>query len=311
MLKVAAFGWRSVTTYARSGERVVIPNAAIVDQTLRVFSAGEPGRVDSEFPVPVNVPPELVERVVVDVVADLSTVEAAQPVVVAPISFEPISGMPVPAGFVRYRVRYWVRDVHGQSTIEAEVLRRIWHGFQREGIPWPIGVSPDWTAPDTAGDDVLLFAPGERIAVPERHAHRRFKLARGELQLSPPVEILSANLAHGTRAPEYPRLPVMREAQLRRISDQLAAEIGPYAEIAVSEAAQARADVPAIIERVAGEIEDEAGQRRFRDSVTWPEQATMHPGFAFAAKRDGTGRLVSDPPTRAATYATIVALPQK
>jgi small-conductance mechanosensitive channel len=308
MIEIQSFGWRSVTGTAGGGTRLVVPNAMLVDKTLHVFPRAEPARLDTEFQVPLNVAPERIERLVTELVSDMAVVELTRPITVMLLAFDPQHGL------ARYRLRYWVRDILNKSSIEAEALRRIWHGFQREQIPWPVPSYFDpglheWSAVAKEHRDVLLFAPGERVILPARYERSRLTLASGELRISPAIEVLSMHLGRAMLWAEQTDGPLTREAALRRVSDKLAEAVGPYAEFAVSEAALVTPSIDAVVDKVAVEIDDEAARTRFLAAFPRQQSALLGPGFSFKARRDSAGRLVSDPPTRAATYATLLGSP--
>ena len=162
-------------------------------------------------------------------------------------------------------------------------------------------------ASDLSPDDVLLYAPDERIIVPERHRNSQFLLGEGELRMSTPAEVLASNLGHAVRWDEVSRAPLSRRAALRTISERLAEEIGPYAELAVSEAASKADNIEKVIDIASSEIEGALARQRFRDALTPTEASILRAGFRFNVRRDGAGLLVSDPPTRALTYVGILA----
>jgi small-conductance mechanosensitive channel len=334
-VEVVSLGWRSVVARTASGDRMTIPNARIADQTLRIFSQTEASRIETLFPAPLTIPPRLIDGLVTELISDMAVVETMLPIVVTPVAFDTVGG------FARYRARYWVRDVVNRTDIDGEVLRRIWHGFQREHIPWPVAgffdaklrewatdssapgsslhisfqdrlvtsaESGDRTGAPERANDVLLFAPGERMVIPEHHRDSRFLLAEGELRISTPSEVLSSNLGHAVRwqEQEVSRMPLSRRAALRIISDRLAEEIGPYAELAVSEAASKTDSIDDVIELASTEIDGALARKTFREALTHTDATILRRGYRFAARRDSAGLLMSDPPTRAMTYVAIL-----
>ena len=335
-VEVVSLGWRSVVARTAGGDRMTIPNARLADQTLRIFPRTEASRIETQFPAPLTIPPRLIDGLVTELISDMTVIETTLPIIVAPVTFETV------AGFARYRARYWVRDIVSRSDIDGEVLRRIWHCFQRERIPWPVASFFDaklreWVTDSSAPgrtesslhvcfrdwlvtsaeirerggvsdrpDDVLLFAPDERIVIPERHRDSRFMLAEGELRISTPSEVLSSNLGHAVRWQEISRLPLSRRAALRSISDRLAQEIGPYAELAVSEAASKADSIDDVIEQVSSEIDGALARQDFREALAHRDATVLRRGYRFSAYRDSAGLLMSDPPTRAMSYIAIL-----
>ena len=101
-------------------------------------------------------------------------------------------------------------------------------------------------------------------------------------------------------------MPFSRRAALRTISDRLAQEIGPYAELAVSEAASKTDSIDEVIEQVSSEIDGALARRDFRDALSHGDLTILRRGYRFVARRDSAGLLMSDPPTRAMSYVAIL-----
>ena len=101
-------------------------------------------------------------------------------------------------------------------------------------------------------------------------------------------------------------MPLSRRAALRTISDRLAQEIGPYAELAVSEAASKTDSIEEVIERVSSEIEGALARQDFREGLAHRDATILRRGYRFSAHRDSAGLLMSDPPTRAMSYIAIL-----
>ena len=97
-----------------------------------------------------------------------------------------------------------------------------------------------------------------------------------------------------------------RRAALRNISDRLAEKIGPYAELAVSEAASKSDSIDEVIEQVSSEIDGALARQDFREALAHRDATVLRRGYRFSAYRDSAGLLMSDPPTRAMSYIAIL-----
>ena len=94
---------------------------------------------------------------------------------------------------------------------------------------------------------------------------------------------------------------------LERIASHLARAIGPYAEIAVREAAAADPRPSAVRAAVADEIEDPQARAAFLRDVPVDEGASWLPGFVFGLQGGAYPR-VSDPPLRAVRSAILIPI---
>jgi hypothetical protein len=337
LVEITRLDWRTAVGRRKDGTVVVVPNARISNETLVVYPAGRPVRLDTVFPAPATVPPQRITDLVAELIADFPQVDAGFPVMVMLDGHEPEHAA------VRYRARYWIRNTWDRPEVGSEVLRRVWYAFQRQGIPWPVSrlYGPDRRMPHPGelapggrplaeavaaalppaasgrgraeaarrlaeGGELLLYAPDERIILPARCAGRVFLLLSGEAR----IEAGGAGVLADAAAPPLLRIQRLgRAATLRRVADALARNIGPYAEHAVRRAA-ARAPTPAELRReVAGEIVDPHRRERFLAELGEEGEASLGAGLVFRAKRDAVGRLGSDPPLCAVDEVAVLAVP--
>lgn len=338
--RIESMNWRSVIGRRRDHTKIIIPNAKLAGETIRVYPEDRSTRHDTFFYAPVSIPPQRVSKLVRELVSDLTFVEATRPVSVAPVQ-----QMPDMAA-LKYRVRYRIAYYFEIPEVEGEVLRRIWYGFQRHGIPLPVSrlygqelrdrqtgplgfpegydlhdavrdalADPDRTDPVTdkleEAGQVLLYGPGERIVIPQAWKGRRYLLAAGALNQDDPD--FADRRCYGPVPREGARRLFIYQladtARIQEIADLLADYIGPYAETAVKRAAVSAADMPALCHRVAGEIGDMAERDDFLAKVLPRHLPSRSPGLVFTAERDFAGQYVSKPHYRAEDEAVIMVVP--
>src|SRR3954449_2861808 len=187
----------------------------------------------------------------------------------------------------------WVRRYHDMSEVEGEIQLRLWYVFQRhrllalpeskepgtassaflrspraleslvaEGLEangWPAAEAAS-AAPQLAAQGLLLlFAPGERLALPDDLENWAPMILQGQA-----AALQTSGLADRERRDGLAAGAASRAAALHAVARELAGYIGPYAERAVNRAAGiARADLAALCRMVAEEIPDEADRNRF------------------------------------------------
>ena len=336
LVEIVRLDWRTVVGQRKDGSLLVIPNSRISNETLVIHPAGRPARLDTVFPAPASVPPQRVTDLVSELIVDFPQVDSAFPVMVMVDGHEPEHAA------VRYRARYWVRNLWDRPEIGSEVLRRIWYAYQRNGIDWPASrlFFPDRRtaraaeapfgagrladaveaalppgrragrreAADriAAGSRLLMFAPGERVVLPAWcGGYLLFLVSGNAVAETGPGGILGLSAV----PPALPIQRIGRSATLRRTADALASYIGPYAEHAVGEAAEGTSSLRDLRARVAREIEDPVHRERFLADLGEEEEAMIGPGRLLRVRRDPAGRLCSAPPARAADEFVVLAVP--
>jgi len=343
---IESMNWRSVIGRRRDHTKVIIPNAKLASETIKVYPEDRATRHDTYIYAPVSIPPQRVSKLVRELVSDLTYVEAIRPVYVAPIEQMP------DIAALKYRVRYRIAYYFEIPEVEGEVIRRIWYGFQRHDIPLPVSrlyseelrdrqtgplgfpegydladavrdalYSDDQTVDedrvvavkDQLEDEgrVLLYGPGERIIIPDAWKGRKYLLAAGALNQDDPD--FADRRKYGGWPEEGARRLFVHQladtAQLQDLSDLLASYIGPYGERAVKKASLSASDYVELCQICAGEIEDEACRRDFLAKVLPRHADSRKPGLVFTAARDFAGHYVSEPHLRAVDEAVIIAIP--
>lgn len=326
-VEVTSLGWRAVVGRTTSGRRVVIPNARLSDSVTQVAPGDKPTEALFHFLADVDTRPDLISDLVGEMMIDLPLVEESLPVLVAPVSYQPRHRA------LRYRVKYWIRRYAQADDVQAEAHRRLWYVFQRNALAYPVApwaseaaAQPPGLAPETverlvrgalgagaANDetarrlrkagDLLLFAADEYLIAPPRVEGRVFLILQGEAETRAPLETLRQAEAESA----LHRLG--RTAAVRRIAEELARYIGPYAEFAVGRAARTAPDTAELCRAVALEIADPNDRETFLEAV-WPEaRARFGPGQWLDARRDAAGSLICGGGLRARRETALLAVP--
>lgn len=153
--------------------------------------------------------------------------------------------------------------------------------------------------------EVLLYAPGERIIVPDRMEGWSFLLLRGVAVVAPEFDVPSLS---DEGPPGRPLWRLGRGAAVRHLAEELAQQIGPYAEHAVRSAARTAGDLDELCVAVASEIPDETARARFLLDVRPERPAAHRPGLLFRARRDAAGRLECEERLRACDEIMVLAI---
>ena len=333
-VRIESMNWRAAIGRRPDGRLLVIPNAKLTDASTEVLRADEAHRVEMTFLGPLDHPPQQVCDVVQEIVSDLALVDKSVPVAVAPIGFEPDKES------IRFRVHYWTKAYWNRSLIEGEVGRRIWYAFQRNRIPFPHPTACAISAtaqkaldkvqqdPAEFGAEIarlfhlpkadeqigriaaearlLLFAPDERIIMPEWSDGWRYLLFRGEtvevpeFDLTPEIASTQTQLAIERLGPT---------AAITRLADELSLIIGPYAKLAVTRAGDRTETYEHLCREVALEIENRQERQAFLDKMLPDRQRASKPGAIVCVRRNASGQLASEPSMRAHGEVALVAVP--
>jgi small-conductance mechanosensitive channel len=340
-IEVTSMSWRSIVGRKSSGAVAIIPNARIADSQLDVLRGDQPARVDITVTAAIAEAPHRVGQALIEAIHDLPGVDAAQPVMVEPAEYRPVEGSVV------YHVGYGVRRPYDVARTRRMLVSRVWYLFQREGIDWPPphvlrepaaaglpqpdafnGARLDRLA-DVRASDIrsvalapglgrelmgqtiaacgppLHYADGERIVRPHRVTDfALFLLAEGEVR-----DVSGTHWRDGAydMSSEPQTRLSSRNLAIERITSHLARAIGPYAEVAVREAAAVDPGPAAVKVAVAAEIEDAQAREAFLRGVQVDDESCYQPGFVFGLQ-DGAYRRVSSPPMRAVGRAVIVPI---
>jgi hypothetical protein len=321
-MRVESMSWRTVVARGPNGILLMIPNARLADQEIEILPHDRPVRAETVVKFPSSVPPAVVAAFAADLIPDSPLVDDTRPVTAEPMDWEAGSTM------TSYRLRYWVAHYWDMSAAETDVLRRFWYGFHRHRIasahaaalPLPGYAPPDIAPliraclPDTPHDQsehlarigtCLLFAPGERLALPDWAEGWCFTMLRGTAESHIGIRLtddrLDPDAAHDRRRG--------RVAALQGVTSALAKQIGPFAGYAVARAARRTHDLDALCRTVAMEISDLTDRTAFLDAMVPETAGKFQPGHQFIGHRDATGRLVSDRSLQARDEVLVLAIP--
>jgi len=333
-VRIESMNWRAAIGRRPDGQLLVIPNAKLTDASTQVLQTNDAHRAEFSFLGPIDHPPQQICDLARELVSDLALVEKSKPVTVAPISFEPDKES------IRFRVHYWTRSYFDRVLVEGEIVRRIWYSFQRNRIAFPhptacalsastqSGLNEKLQDPKQMGSEIacmlpggvsaamaegiakesrlLLYAPDERLIMPEWSDGWRYLLLRGEayevpeFDLTPEVASAQGELAVQRLGPT---------AAITRLADELSLIIGPYAKLAVMRAGDRTQTYEQLCREVAQEIDEPDTRERFLDRMLHGRLRTWRPGVTIPARRNASGQLASEPSLRANGEVALLALP--
>jgi small-conductance mechanosensitive channel len=333
-VRIESMNWRAALGRRPDGRLMVIPNGKLTEGSTEVLRANIAHRAEFNFLGPIDHPPQQICELVRDLVSDLALVDKSEPISVAPVSFEPDKES------VRFRIFYWTRSFWERTLIEGEIVRRIWYAFQRNRIAFPHPTAcaisattqsnlenmlerPAELAPQLARilpavssagaaegiakeAKLLLYAPDERLIMPEWSDGWRYLLLRGEayevpeFDLTPEIATTQLHLAVERLGPT---------AAITRLADELSRIIGPYAKLAVTRAGDRTQTYEQLCREVSLEIDDKAKRQAFVDRMLHANLRTWSPGAHIAARRNASGQLASEPSLRASGEVALLAIP--
>ena len=313
-VQVESLNWRNVTGRRRNGGVMVIPNAKLADGELQVLPYNRAIRSEIVLKAPGTLSPQQVADIVSELISDLAELDPARPIVVAPAQHEP-EGSAAP-----YSLRYWVMHYWDAEAVEGEIFRRLWYGFRRHRFEGTTeSEKPDITellaaaAPDVPQDirdslqqkgETLIFAPGERVVVPEGHDGWSFMLLRGDAVGAPEYDI------GGNDIQQIHLLDQLgRGAAVRYLANSLAAHIGPYAEFAVRKLSRTAADLDELCRDLAEEIPDGVARAQFLADMQPAQGKLFRPGVMLRSHRNAAGLLVCEPRLKARGELLVLAIP--
>jgi small-conductance mechanosensitive channel len=332
-VRIESMNWRAAIGRRPDGRLIVIPNGKLTDTSTEVLRADGTHRAELNFLGPIDHPPQPICDLVRELVSDLALVDKTQPIAIAPLGFEPEKDS------VRFRIHYWTRSYTERTLIEGEIVRRIWYSFQRNRIAFPhptacaisasaqddldrllqdpailgpqiarvlpAGISADAARMAKEGR-VLLFAPDERVVMPEWSDGWRYLLLRGEAYEVPEFDL----------TPEIGRTQLQLSveqlgptAAITQLADELSLIIGPYAKLAVMRAGDRTETYEDLCRQVALEIDDPQRRQQFLDKMLKARRRLWRPGVMVAARRNASGQLASEPSLRASGEVALLALP--
>lgn len=129
--RVVEINWRATKVLTLDEAHVIIPNGQLAQASIRNFTKPEPWSRRSLFVIaPYDVPPQRVQRVILDAIrGSFGVLEHPAPSVVT-------------NDFKDRGVEYWVRlfttDFDKRDRVDGMARDRIWYAFARQGIEIPV-----------------------------------------------------------------------------------------------------------------------------------------------------------------------------
>lgn len=126
--RVQGIGWRSTALITRDLEILDVPNALLARAVVTNYRGSAVG--DQLFvDVIEKTPPNVVKRVIGEVLHEVPDVVAMPPAVVEVEEFSGFS--------VKYRIHFWMRDYARQERVRDAIMTSLWYAFRRHDIEIP------------------------------------------------------------------------------------------------------------------------------------------------------------------------------
>jgi small-conductance mechanosensitive channel len=345
LAQVETIGLRSIRARHADGSLVIVPNTTIAGSPQTLFRPGTILRTEVSIPAPISVPPSYVAEIIKGAVSGIDEVCDDRP-----ISVE-LNAMHPQEGLVDFRVRCWAPSVIIDDDPLAPIVRlRVWHAYQRHGIVMPrsrlhpdpdtlplttsIRIGPqepvsrmvsaladarrfrDW---DIAGIERLvrggrrlLYSPNEPILLPRDLDQAVAVLVAGEVRLFGPEP--SAFEWIEPAANEVRDLGPIVDWEIEtllNVEAKLAFAIGPYARLAVRQAAREATDLTTLYRGLAALIHDPASRDEFLRAAPQDVVRNFGPGTAFAVRCEGRGLAAPGGALTALAQVELLAIPSE
>jgi small-conductance mechanosensitive channel/CRP-like cAMP-binding protein len=252
--EVTEITWRATKLRTRQGNQVIVPNGELAKAAIINYSEpASPTRIEVEVGTHYNNPPNVVKRVILDVLDREPLVLKVPAPVVHVMSFD--------ASSILHRARFWIQHYPMDEIITDRVRTAIYYAFKRENveIPYPIAIeyggeledmSPDTgavkraeallaatdlfgllSAEDrqalVAAAPLRLFGDGEILVRQGEAGHSAFVVFEGRVRVSlDPGDVELARLDRGAYFGEMSLLTGdPRTASVRAVGDCTVLEI--------------------------------------------------------------------------------------
>lgn len=252
--EVTEITWRATKLRTRHGNQVIVPNGELAKAAIINYSEpASPTRIEVEVGTHYNNPPNVVKRVILEVLDREPLVLKTPAPVVHVMSFD--------ASSILHRARFWIQHFPMDEIIADRVRTAIYYAFRRENveIPYPIAIeyggeladmSPDTGAVKRAEEllaatdlfgllsvedrqalvaaaPLRLFGAGETLVRQGEAGHSAFVVVEGRVRVSlDPGDIELALLDRGAYFGEMSLLTGdPRTASVRAVGDCTVLEI--------------------------------------------------------------------------------------
>jgi small-conductance mechanosensitive channel len=324
LARVEVVGWRSIAVRRADGTQVIAPNTTIAANPMAVFQLGTMLRSEAMISAPISVPPSTVADIIRHAVMGIAEVSRDHPVAVDFHATRPLEGW----AEYRVRC-FGRATIMEDDPLAPIIRLRVWYAYQRHGIAEPRwSLQPGRAAflPDThvarIGPETpiaqmvsalagtrrwrdrtpadleglvrrgrrLLYAPDEPILLPRDLDHAVATLVAGAVRMSGPVPS-TPDWIEPAVSEAHDRAPAIEWdiETLLEVESQLGHAIGPYARLAVRQAARDAADLATLYRKLAALIDDPATRDQFLSKAPPSGVHYFGPGTAFAVRCRGRG----------------------
>ncbi len=346
LAQMEAIGLRAIKARRPDGTVVIVPNTTIAGNTVAVFRPGEFLRTEVLVPAPISIPPGHVADIIKAAVSAIDEVSPDHPINVDLNAMRPEEGLVEYR--VRCFARAALLD---DDPLAPAVRTRVWYAYQRHGIVMPRSrLHPDgdallaFTAPVRIGahepvgrmvsalagarrwrdrDQAelerlvrcgrrLLYAPNEPILLPRDLDQAVAVVVAGELRLFGSEPSVPDWIEPAAKE-DHDRGPIVdwEIETLLEVEAKLGLAIGPYARLAVRQAAREASDLATLYRRLASLIVDPASRAEFLRAAPQDAVRDFGPGTAFAVQCRGRGLAAPEGALMALGQAELLAIPSE
>jgi small-conductance mechanosensitive channel/CRP-like cAMP-binding protein len=129
--RVTEINWRETRIVTLDEAEVILPNGQLANAWIRNFTKPEPWSRRSLYVVaPYDVPPNRIQKIILDAIADGLGVMREPPPSVVTNAFTDRG--------VEYWVRFFTTEFGRRDRVDGEVRDRIWYALARHGIEIPV-----------------------------------------------------------------------------------------------------------------------------------------------------------------------------
>lgn len=253
---VEAVRWRGTRLRTYDNNIVIVPNSLLARERIEVFPRNNMNARILRFPIDFDVPPAKVIPILVQAAENVEGVERGMPCIARLGNHGEFAAT--------YEIKYFMADYAQRDRIDADIRRAVWYALQRNGIRLAVPVRAV-----------------ERFRRPVSRAHPELGAIVDRLSgtdiFAPAPEAAKAAIANGARLGVYSRgetvlaegeggrsMFIVHEGRVSvRVDGHEVAQLGEgefFGEMALLTGARRTADVVALTDLVAIEIDKDAVQ---------------------------------------------------
>ncbi|MBV9065010.1 MAG: mechanosensitive ion channel family protein, partial [Methylobacteriaceae bacterium] len=340
--RVEVVGWRSIIVRRMDGVAVVVPNTVIAGNPMPMFRPGALLRSEAMIAAPISVPPGVVADIIRHAVLGITEISTEQPINVDFHATRPQDGLN------DYRIRCFGRSTLIDDDALAPIIRlRVWYAYQRHGIVEPRwAMHPAWAGvvppthlahldPDVPVASMVSAlastcrwhdAPAAELERLTRRGRRLLYTSHEPILLPRDLDRAVAIVSSGevrlsgatTSVPDWiePAFQKVHDRAgadwdaetLQQVESHLGHTIGPYARLAVRQAARDAIDLPALYRQVATLIDDSMERDQFLPRAPSDTAQYCGTGTAFSVRCEGRGLAAPGGPLTARGEVELLAI---